>query len=91
MVPAFVKAGVKGIVPLATNASKLANTEQSIKEANSNIETLTCALDMSHPSAVETAFKQIKHKFGHADVLVNAAGAMSGDGPKLHETSPEAW
>lgn len=91
MVPAFVKAGIKGIVLMATNASKLADTEKSIKEANPNVETLSCALDVSDTKAVESAFEKIKAKFGHADVLVNAAGAMSGDGPKLHETDPEAW
>ena len=91
MVPAFIKAGVKGLVLLASNAEKLAATEQAVKEANPSIETLTYALDISDTKAVEAAFEKIKEKFGHADFLINAAGAMTGDGPKLHETDPDAW
>ncbi|KAI4927830.1 hypothetical protein J4E85_006342 [Alternaria conjuncta] len=91
MVPAFVKAGVKGVVLLASNAEKLAATEKSVREANPNIETLTYALDISDTKGVEAAFEAIRQKFGHADVLVNAAGAMTGDGPKLHDTDPDQW
>jgi len=91
MVPAFIKAGVKGIVLLASNAEKLAATEKKVKEINPSIETLTYPLDISDSKAVETAFTKIKEKFGHADVLINAAGAMTGDGPKLHDTDPDEW
>jgi NADP-dependent 3-hydroxy acid dehydrogenase YdfG len=91
MVPAFVKAGVKGLALLASNAEKLAATEKSVKETNPNIETLTYALDISDTKGVEAAFEAIRQKFGHADVLVNAAGAMTGDGPKLHDTDPDQW
>ncbi|CBX99298.1 hypothetical protein IAQ61_000568 [Plenodomus lingam] len=91
MVPAFVKAGVKGMVLLASNAEKLAATELSIRTSNPSIETLTCALDISNTKAVEAAFEQVKQRFGHADFLINAAGAMTGDGPKLHETDPDEW
>ncbi|KAI4642686.1 uncharacterized protein J4E78_010015 [Alternaria triticimaculans] len=91
MVPAFVKAGVKGVALLASNPEKLAATEKSVKEANPNIETLTYALDISDTKGVEAAFEAIRQKFGHADVLVNAAGAMTGDGPKLHDTDPDQW
>jgi NADP-dependent 3-hydroxy acid dehydrogenase YdfG len=91
MVPAFTKADVKGIVLLASNAEKLAATEKSVKVANPGIETLTCALDISDTKAVEAAFAKVQEKFGHADILINAAGAMTGDGPKLHETDPDAW
>ncbi|CAG5150632.1 uncharacterized protein ALTATR162_LOCUS2725 [Alternaria atra] len=91
MVPAFVKAGVKGVVLLASNAEKLAATEKSVKAANPKIETLTYALDISDSKAVEAAFEATRQKFGHADVLINAAGAMTGDGPKLHDTDPDQW
>jgi NADP-dependent 3-hydroxy acid dehydrogenase YdfG len=91
MVPAFIKAGVKGVVLLASNAEKLAATEKLVKEANPRIETLIYALDISDSKAVEAAFQQVAEKFGHADVLINAAGVMTGDGPKLHETDPDEW
>ena len=91
MVPAFVKAGVKGVVLLASNAEKLAATEESVKIGDPSIETLTYALDISDTKAVEAAFEKVKDKFGHADILINAAGALTGDGPKLHETDPDQW
>ncbi|KAJ4350174.1 uncharacterized protein N0V89_008795 [Didymosphaeria variabile] len=91
MVPAFVKSGVKGIALLATNAEKLADTERTVHATDPAIETLTCALDISDARSVENAFAAIKDKFGHSDILAHAAGAASGDGPKLHETDPEKW
>ncbi|KAF2635851.1 short-chain dehydrogenase/reductase-like protein [Massarina eburnea CBS 473.64] len=91
MVPAFVKAGVKGVILLASNAEKLAVTEKWIKQTAPGIETLTYALDISDIKAVEAAFEEVKEKFGHADILINAAGSMTGDGPKLHETDPDEW
>ncbi|KAI1084862.1 short-chain dehydrogenase/reductase-like protein [Whalleya microplaca] len=91
MVPAFVAAGVKGIVLLATDAEKLAITEQEIKNDNPNIETLPLALDMSDEKAVEAGFERVRNKFGHAHVFINCAGAHLGDGPKLHETDIDLW
>ncbi|KAF5848988.1 hypothetical protein GGP41_010076 [Bipolaris sorokiniana] len=91
MVPAFIKAGVKGMVLLASNAAKLSTVEASVKEANPAIETLTCAADISNSQAVEKAFESIKQRFGHADILINAAGVLTGDGPKLHETNVDEW
>lgn len=91
MVPAFAKAGVKGMVLLASNATLLNTTENSVKQTWPELRTLTCALDISDTKAVELAFERIKERFGHADFLINAAGAMTGDGPKLHETDPDAW
>ncbi|KAI8941799.1 hypothetical protein NX059_003000 [Plenodomus lindquistii] len=64
MVPAFVKADVKG---LASNAEELAATEQSIKASSLSIETLTYALDVSNTKAVEAAFGKVQEHFGHAD------------------------
>jgi NADP-dependent 3-hydroxy acid dehydrogenase YdfG len=82
---------VKGIALLASSASKLAETEAEVKNSNPEIEILTFALDISNIQAVTSTFEKIKSKFGHADILVGAAGAMSGDGLKLHETDPEKW
>ncbi|KAI1519338.1 FabG Dehydrogenase with different specificities related to short-chain alcohol dehydrogenase [Pyrenophora tritici-repentis] len=91
MVPAFVKAHVRGVVLLASNADKLAATEASVKEVDPSIETLTCPLDISDTASIDAAFRCIQSKFGHADILINAAGAATGDGPKLHETDPDEW
>lgn len=91
MIPAFVKAGVKAIALLATNAENLAATERTIKTTNPTVETLICPVYITSVTGIEETFVAIKARFGHADILVNAAGAASGDGPKLHETDPEAW
>ncbi|KAH8900971.1 short-chain dehydrogenase/reductase-like protein [Thozetella sp. PMI_491] len=91
MAPAFVKAGVRGVVLIATDAQKLAGTEEEVKKLNPAVETLTLAMDISDTKAVEDGFNKIKEKFGHADILINTAGVVSGDGPKLHETDPDAW
>jgi len=91
MVPAFVKAHVRGVILLASNADKLAATERSVKEADPSIDILTYPLDISDTTSVDAAFQAIKNKFGHADILINAAGAMTGDGPKLHETDAGEW
>ena len=91
MVPAFAEAHVRGVILLASNAGKLAATERSVKEADPSIDTLTYPLDISDPASVDSAFHAIKHKFGHADILISAAGIMTGDGPKLHETDLDEW
>ena len=91
IVPAFVKAGVKGLVLVGTNAEKLSATEQEAKKVNPDIETVLLSMDISDTKAHEMQFSRIRAKFGYADVLVNAAGALVGDGPKLHETDPDEW
>lgn len=91
MIPAFTKAGVKGMVLVASNAAKLSTVEASVKQANPELETLTCAVDISKSEGVEKAFERIKQRFSHADILINAAGVLTGDGPKLHETNVDEW
>ncbi|CAJ2501321.1 Uu.00g041740.m01.CDS01 [Anthostomella pinea] len=90
--PAFAKAGVKALILLATNGDKLKTVEQQIKEINTNIETLTLTADISDPPSVSTAFKQIKARFGHADILINNAG-INADGNGIHicDADPDTW
>lgn len=89
--PAFLKAGIKGVVLLATNAEKLAAREKEVKEIAPQVQTLAIAVDNSDAPGVEAAFAKIKETFGHADILINAAGLVSGDGTALHETDVDAW
>ncbi|KAI0490030.1 hypothetical protein F4859DRAFT_176719 [Xylaria cf. heliscus] len=90
--PAFAKAGVRGLVLLATNAEGLKKVEQDIKKINSSVQVLTLATDISNGPAVASAFAEIKATFGHADVLINNA-AVNGDGEgvRIGDADPEAW
>jgi len=50
---------------------------------------VACVLDVSDPTAVETAIADIANDHGGVDVLVNNAGILSNN--KAAETSPEEW
>ncbi|KAI8632517.1 NAD(P)-binding protein [Xylariaceae sp. FL1651] len=90
--PAFAKAGVKGLVLIATNSDGLKNTEQQVKKINSGIQTLVIPTDISDESAVASAFSSVKAKFGHANILINNAGANSdGEGVRIGDADPAAW
>jgi NAD(P)-dependent dehydrogenase (short-subunit alcohol dehydrogenase family) len=91
VVPSFIKAGVKGLVLLAMNEKKLAETEAEINQNSPNVATLALALDISDAAAVDAAFSKVKDVFGHADVLVNCAGVCSGDGPDVADAEPDLW
>ncbi|KAI1752575.1 hypothetical protein F4782DRAFT_124793 [Xylaria castorea] len=90
--PAFAKAGVRGLVLLATNSEGLRKAEQDVRKINSAVQTLVIATDISDVEAVASAFEEIKAAFGHADVLINNAGVNGdGDGVRIGDADPEAW
>ncbi|KAI0395818.1 NAD(P)-binding protein [Xylariaceae sp. FL0594] len=90
--PAFAKAGVKGLVLLATNAEGLRSTEQKIRELNPAVQVLTITADVSDGSAVMSAFAKIKDAFGHADILINNSGINAdGEGVRFADADPEKW
>lgn len=90
LVPIFAKAGLKGLVLVATNAEKLKSVESSVKEKHPQIETLVVATDVSDSASVDALFAQVRAKFGHADILVNNAAVISGGGD-IHEEDPSKW
>jgi NAD(P)-dependent dehydrogenase (short-subunit alcohol dehydrogenase family) len=90
LVPVFAKAGVKGLVLVATNGEKLKSIESSVKKAHPQIETLVIAADVSNSASVDSLFAQVKAKFGHAGILVNNAAVLTGGG-LLHEEDPSKW
>ncbi|KAK4232722.1 hypothetical protein C8A03DRAFT_39676 [Achaetomium macrosporum] len=90
IVPAFAKAGPKGIVLVATNAEKLAAVEASLKSINPEVQVLSVATDISDASSVAELFAKIKTHFGHADVLINNAAVYAGGGT-IHEEDPAKW
>ncbi|KUJ18591.1 NAD(P)-binding protein [Mollisia scopiformis] len=84
--PAFVKAGVKAIVLIATNASKLAGVEQELKKINPEIETLALGADISSVEQVSKAWTEINARYPKVHVLVNNAGVECTESEKqMHE------
>ncbi|KAI0537074.1 hypothetical protein GGR58DRAFT_527627 [Xylaria digitata] len=90
--PAFAKAGVRGLILIATNSKALKNVEQEINKINSEIKTLVIPTDISDGQAVTSAFEKIQSIFGHADILINNAGINSdGEGVLLSQADEETW
>ena len=90
LAPAFVKAGVKAIVLVATNADKLRAVEANLKTINPSVETLAVAANIADKASVASLFEQVKAKFGHADILVNNAGVISGPG-LIADADADGW
>ncbi|TGJ87345.1 hypothetical protein E0Z10_g1499 [Xylaria hypoxylon] len=90
--PAFAKAGVRGLVLIATNSEALKNVEHEVYKINSEIQTLAIPTDISDGQAVASAFEKIKATFVHADILINNAGVNSdGEGAIISQADPERW
>ncbi|KAK6087735.1 hypothetical protein SCUP234_01374 [Seiridium cupressi] len=90
--PAFAKAGVKGLVLLATDAAKLQGVRDEIKTINPSVQVLLIQVNVADQSSVDTAFEKIKATFGRADILVNNAGICN-ETPRarIANEDPEKW
>ncbi|KAI1813260.1 NAD(P)-binding protein [Poronia punctata] len=91
--PAFAKAGVRGLVLLATNVDGLTNTSEQIQILNPSVQTLCIATDISDVISVESAFEQILQVFGrNADILINNAGTNGdGEGRRIFDADVDTW
>ncbi len=89
--PAFVKAGVRAIVLIATNAAKLAGVEGDLKKINPDVETMALGVDISSAEQVKKAWEEINARFKKVDILVNNAGVETSDSDKTHEQDPEVF
>lgn len=90
--PALAKAGVKGLVLVATNADRLRSVKAEAKVINAKIQVLTITVDISDKRSVDSAFEIIKDVFGHADILVNNAGVnLEGEGNLVGDEDPDDW
>ncbi|KAF2109370.1 hypothetical protein BDV96DRAFT_604711 [Lophiotrema nucula] len=91
----WAEAGASGIIVTARDAANLKETEADVKNANSKTEVLALTLDVRNPAAYDSAFQQIKQKFGKLDVVIANAGVVSqGDSafPKIgDDADPEKW
>ncbi|RDL34316.1 NAD(P)-binding protein [Venustampulla echinocandica] len=86
----FAKANPKGIVLAARSAIALVEVVQEIHAINSEIEVLAIPTDILKQEDITALWRMVKERFGHADVLVNNAGAFSSQGP-LGQVEPGAW
>ncbi|KAK3368783.1 hypothetical protein B0H63DRAFT_535301 [Podospora didyma] len=75
--PAFVKAGVKAIVLVATNAANLASVEKKLHNISPAIETLLLSVDISSVDQVAKAWVEINARYDRVDILVNNAGEVN--------------
>ncbi|KAK8043921.1 hypothetical protein PG994_012759 [Apiospora phragmitis] len=89
--PAFVKAGVKGLVLVARGAEGLKETESQIRNISSAVDFVSVPTDISDAGAVDVLFQTIATKFGHADIVVNNAGVNINHGPLIGDQDPDLW
>jgi NAD(P)-dependent dehydrogenase (short-subunit alcohol dehydrogenase family) len=89
--PAFVKAGVKAIVLIATDAAKLTSVEEELKAINPDIETLSLGVDISSADQVTKAWLEINANYNKVDILVNNAGIHAADSDMTHEQNAEIF
>jgi len=89
-VPSFAAAGAKAIVLVARNANKLKQVADTITQAHPHVETLYVPTDIADPASVAALFEEVKHKYGHADVLVNNAGIFKAVAP-VKDVDHAAW
>lgn len=88
--PAFAKAKPKGIVLVGRNTEKLNATKTAIEKLASGAKIVTVAADTTDVASVEKLFAEVKSEFGHADVLINNAGAFS-PGGTIADVNPSDW
>jgi NAD(P)-dependent dehydrogenase (short-subunit alcohol dehydrogenase family) len=69
---------------------KLKATEGRVKSINEEVDTHVSSTDVTDGSAVTELFSKIKSSLGHADVVVNNAGAFSDQG-NLNAVDPKSW
>lgn len=76
LVKYFSGKGGHRIIATARNASKLDELEKQCLMKNPSAEVHTFALDLNDKTAVLNLLKEVKARFGVADLLINNAGAI---------------
>ncbi|KAK0752470.1 hypothetical protein B0T18DRAFT_436491 [Schizothecium vesticola] len=90
IVPAFARAGPRGLVLVGTKRDALRTVEAAVREINPAVETLVVAANIADAAWVARLFAEVATTFGHADILVNNGGVNTGGG-FLDEEDTEAW
>lgn len=90
--PAFAKAGVKAIVLIATNASKLLHVQEELQKIRPNLKVLALSADISSAEQVTKAWAEINAHYTKVHVLVNNAGVECTESDKsMHEQDPDIF
>lgn len=88
--PAFAKAAPKAIVLVARNQAKLDVVTQKLRDQHPKVEFVPIAMSVNDEAEVSDLYQVIKHKFGHADVLINNAGSMA-QPSTIDGADPQKW
>jgi hypothetical protein len=90
--PAFAEAGVKAIVLIATNASKLVHVREELQKARPDLEVLALSADISSAEQVSAVWAEINARYPKVHVLVNNAGVECTESEKpMHEQDPDVF
>lgn len=88
--PAFAKAGPKAIVLVGRNTRRLRATEEAVRAINPSVDYISVPTDLTDPASVDSLFRLVRSRYGHADVLVNNAGTFS-QSDVLGKVDPNTW
>ena len=88
--PAFAKAKPRAIVLVGRNAAKLSATEANLRKITTEVDYLSIPTDISDEASVAALFQTVKAHYGHADVLINNAGANLAQAP-LADVDATSW
>ncbi|CAJ2507164.1 Uu.00g083500.m01.CDS01 [Anthostomella pinea] len=89
--PAFVRAGVKAIVLIATKSESVKGVEQELKNINPDVEVLGLGVNISSAEQVAGAWSRINSRYPKVDILVNNAGIETTESEKTHEQDPDIF
>lgn len=90
ILPALVKARPRGLVLVTRDPEILSDAVQEIERTDPSIETLAVPTDISSATSVCQLMASVQDRFGHADVLINAANPEDALGPVVI-VKPETW
>jgi short-subunit dehydrogenase len=87
-VKAFAKAGPKAIVLVSRHETRLGDVRHEIRTINKDVQVEIIPTDIKNAESVASLWEEVKEKFGHADVLNNAASVGGGT---IAEQSIDSW
>lgn len=88
----WAKAGAQGVVITGRRAEHLQAVKDEIKAINKDTVVLAIKGDISIESDVVNLFAKVQKEFGRpADVLLNNAGTLGGEGKKIGDQSVSDW
>lgn len=88
--PAFAKARARAIILVGRDATRLRVTEAAVRAINPNVDYLSVPTDLTDSASVESLFRVIRSRYGHANVLVNNAGTFA-QSDVVGNVDPTTW